>query len=212
VGINSVEDVTEFKKIRFDTGLAQLSLNVLGDLAVGNGLTVKGKAVFDDTVIFNNDVVFNNGPIFGKDTVGLAVIKSGSDRVDIVFDKEYPELPIVFANISFDLLKNGDGQADDPANKSLEEKILANGYTYIVTRKTTKGFTIVLNKTAGDDIAFSWTALTTIKPKLFTSTLPIIESVIPGNGSVTPTQIPPISLELITPTPEKVATDSAGIN
>jgi hypothetical protein len=212
VGASNLADETVFKKIRFDTGLAQLSLNVSGDLTVGSGITVKGQALFDGNVTFNNGVTFGNSPIFGKDVAGLAVIKTGSNRVDIVFDKEYPEPPIVFANISFDLLKNGEGQTDDSANNNLEGKILANNYTYILTRKTTKGFTIVINKNASEDVTFSWTALSVKNPRLFTGMPSDIEPIITGIEPATPTQIPPIGLELISPTPEVLATSSAVIN
>lgn len=41
----------------------------------------------------------------------------------------------------------------------MEKAILNSQITFLVTNKTKKGFTIKLNKTASEDIEFSWTAL-----------------------------------------------------
>jgi hypothetical protein len=199
---NPDQDETIFRKIRFDSGEAVIKFTVFGDLEADSGLVVNGPATFANEVVFKTGPTFESGPLFGKDSVGMAVVSRGTDRVDIVFGKEYLAYPMVSASMAFNVLKTPDGAVDEEANSQLEKRILAENYTFMVTRKTPKGFTIVLNKTAGEDITFSWAVLAAKEPKTFTSAL-----ILP-----TPTLIIEASPEVATPTPEEAATVSAGLN
>jgi hypothetical protein len=96
------------------------------------------------------------------------VVSQDSDHVDITFDKEYAQTPLV--NISINL--------DDPNNSSpdvlstqsaLENSILSGDIRYIVSNSNTKGFTIKLNKVAPVDVRFSWSALAVKDAKTITS-------------------------------------------
>jgi hypothetical protein len=186
------------------TPVEALDLTVLGDLIANGSLLAKGPTTFTDEVVFKKNALFENGPIFGKDTVGFAVIGRGNNRVDIVFDSEYLVSPMVSVNMAFSDLKRPDGSADEEANSLLEKRVLGENYTYVVTRKTTKGFTIMLNKQALDDIAFSWIALTAKEPRTFSNILDRLDSMVPSATPVVPT--PTVT---ILPTPQEVATDSA---
>jgi hypothetical protein len=155
------------------TPVPSLDMTVLGEMVLKKGLTVDGQASFTGDVVFERAITFRSPPLFGKDTAGEAVIKTGSDRVDIVFDIDYISPPIVTINLSLNGLKKADGTADADADNELEKKIFSRNYAYIVTKKTIKGFTIVLNKTANEDLTFSWTALGVKDANTFISSQPV---------------------------------------
>lgn len=134
------------------------------DTLVTNNLIVNGVSNFFAQVIFKEDVIFEGRPTFNSDTGGSAIVKKDSDRVEVVFDKEYEKTPVISANITFDQKKNIDGSIKD--TKELEQKILEKGYSFVVVSKSAKGFTIVLNKRAEDDIEFSWIALSIKETKI----------------------------------------------
>jgi len=125
-----------------------------GSLSIDRPVDFKNKSLFSaiveflSNVIFHGDVTFLGRPTFNSDTAGIAVVKKGSREVEVVFDKEYTEKPIVTASISL-----------DNADKTLDEAVLAGDIKYILTKRSTKGFVIKLAKEAGVDMPFSWTAL-----------------------------------------------------
>lgn len=85
--------------------------------------------------------------------------------------------------------------------KSRASQVFSEGYSYLVTQKTTKGFTIMLNKPAQEDITFSWIALGVDKPKL---------SVSDGLASDTsPTPTPLMTTVTLTVSPTQEVSDSA---
>jgi hypothetical protein len=133
-------------------GFIQGVLNVLDNITTKN-LLVSQFAYFINDVVFKGNVRFNSTPTFNSDTAGFAVIKKNSDSVQINFNQEYANMPVVTANIALE--KTG----DDVAQKQLEDGILNGNLAYVVTQRTTKGFIIKLNKAATEDITFSWIAL-----------------------------------------------------
>ncbi len=154
-------------------GLVEGIFTVVDTLMTKN-LVVSGVATFLDDVVFKANVSFATPPTFSKDTAGFAIIKKDSDRVDVVFDKPYQKTPVVNVSISFDetptpsSVPTGVSYPKDP-NEVLSQKVLASGISYIVTKRTTQGFTILLNKSADEDISFSWTALIVDDPQTFES-------------------------------------------
>jgi len=106
------------------------------------------------------------------------LIKKGAKSVDIIFDREYLEQPVVNANISV--------EASDFIS---EEEIFTNNIQYLITKKTTKGFTIILNKPAPNDIRFSWIALAVKSPKVFNS-IEVVLTPSPTPLSVSPSETP----------------------
>jgi len=119
------------------------------DTITGKDLIINGLATFFGDVIFKGNVVFGGHPVFGKDTAGIATVKKDSDRVEVVFAKEYDHTPVISASIS----------VDDKDSSDIEQDILKNNSSYIITKRSTKGFTILLVKPATQDITFSWIAL-----------------------------------------------------
>jgi hypothetical protein len=105
------------------------------------------------------------------DTGGTALIRQNASSVDVVFDREFIESPIVSAIISYD-------QAN-PNTESSKNSLFGNAVQYIVTNRSTKGFTLVINKPAPTDISFNWTALAIKNSKLFTSIDPVITPTTP---------------------------------
>jgi hypothetical protein len=117
----------------------------------------------DDSVLqLLGDVEFFGRPYFNRDMGGTAIIKKDAKAVEIIFDKEYIEAPSVVASISF----------ADEATTTLEAKqsaVFDNDLKFVVTKRTTKGFVILLNKPATNDVTFMWMALAIKNAKVFTS-------------------------------------------
>ncbi len=134
------------------------------DTLVTNNLIANGVSNFFADVIFKGNVLFESVPTFNNDTGGFAVVKKDSDRVEVVFDKEYEKAPVVSTNIAFEQKKNDDDSLKD--SKELEQTVFEKNYSFVVVNKSVKGFTIVLNKRAEDDIEFSWIALAVKDAKL----------------------------------------------
>jgi hypothetical protein len=133
-------------------GFIQGALNVLDNITTNN-LLVSQFAYFINDVVFKGNVRFNSTPTFSSDTAGFAVVKKDSNSVQINFDQEYVNTPVVTASIALDKV------GDDASQKQLEEAILNGNISYIITQRTTKGFVIKLSKPAAEDINFSWVAL-----------------------------------------------------
>jgi hypothetical protein len=189
-----------------DSPVAALDMTILGDLVASKALTVNGQATFYDKVEFKSPVTFEGVPLFNQDTAGFAIIKKDTDRVDIVFDKEYPEPPVVSVNMAVDLRKNADGTTNDNENNELEKQMLGGNYAYIVTRKTTKGFRVILNKTAGADLTFSWTVFAAKNPKTFSSMIGP-PAILGEEIMISPT---PLATPVVTPTDVPAAATGSG--
>jgi len=138
---------------------------------------------FAKRVVFGEEVEFVKTPSFNSDAGGFAVIKKGATSVTVEFETAYKVTPVVNSAIN---LENSFEEVDMVAS---EEALLADNISFIITRKSKKGFTIKLNKKAPRDISFSWNALTITNPK--TSV---------GNAKEEPTIIPSVVPSETTPT------------
>ncbi|MEK7615976.1 MAG: hypothetical protein AAB420_02090, partial [Patescibacteria group bacterium] len=158
-------------------------LNVQGKAIFGGGLTVDSIGSNGNSLVFNSDIEFFGRPYFNYDTGGFAIITEGATHASVSFENEYLNQPIVNAAISLNAASTSE----------LDELLLFDGdIRYIVTNKSTKGFTIKLNKPAPTDVQFSWIALAVKDAKTFFSPI-VVPQPIP-----TPTPTPTPSL---TPTP-----------
>ncbi len=126
-------------------------------LNVSEGATINGLVVFGGTpelpgkVTFDSQVEFNLPPIFNKDTAGFAVVKEGDKSVRVEFEEPYMVTPVVTASMTFEVTDNIDEvTAEDLFNQNISS---------LVVQKDETGFTILLNKTAPQNIRFSWIAL-----------------------------------------------------
>jgi hypothetical protein len=138
------------------------SLSVSGQAVLSGGLLVNTIGTDNSVLALLGDVEFFGRPYFNRDMGGTAIIKKDARVVEIVFEKEYIESPSVVASISF----------SDEATSTLEIKELAafdETLRFIVTKRTTKGFTILLNKKATEEITFMWMALAIKDAQVFTS-------------------------------------------
>ncbi|HSW48296.1 MAG TPA: hypothetical protein VLG67_04415, partial [Candidatus Saccharimonadales bacterium] len=165
-GLTITNDATVSGKLRVKgSGLFEGILSVI-DTLKANDFMATGIAEFFNTAVFHNDVSFEGQPTFNADTAGFAVVKKGSDHIDITFDKPYQAIPVVNATLSV----TSTSVTPTPINgKTLEQRLLDAGYSYIVTKQSTKGFTILLNKSATEDVQFSWSALSIKDAKIFQS-------------------------------------------
>jgi hypothetical protein len=156
INVDGIATVSASLRVKGNT-LVEGILNVV-DTVISQNTIVNQLATFFGDVVFKGNVNFEGRPTFNSDVAGLAVIDKGNDFVEVKFNNEYENIPIVTATISL----NKD--ADNQAQKNLEEDILKGNFSYIITRKTTKGFIIRLNKEAISDITFSWVAISVKDP------------------------------------------------
>jgi hypothetical protein len=181
-------------------------MKVAGNLLVVTGLTIEGPATFkDDTTFgkltnflgtgwFKGEVFFDRSPKFGVDTVGFAVIPQGADHVDVIFSGQFDQVPVINASMAVD-----SGNSGDPLARQAEivRRIMQENLLYFVTNQTNSGFSIYLNKPAGEDLTFSWTAFAgdrarTVKAQ-FTPPVQPVDSPSPGpvpTASPVPTALP----------------------
>jgi hypothetical protein len=152
-GLNVAGDATVSATLNVGgNALIEGVLNVLEAITTRN-LVVENWASFIGQVIFKDNVYFTGRPTFNKDTAGYATVKKGERKVRIEFEQEYATIPIVVASFAFD-------KVEDTAKQDLMIAYLLNSdIQYAITEKDEKGFTLQLNKDAGEDIVFSWVAL-----------------------------------------------------
>ncbi|MBI2444727.1 MAG: hypothetical protein HYV42_05840, partial [Candidatus Magasanikbacteria bacterium] len=164
------------------TALTLESLNIPGSLTVAGatllngGLTVDSLRAAGDAIAFNSDVNFIGRPYFNADSGGFVVIASGTRYTQVKFEREYLESPVVNATIALDATTTESGAAL-ASSTWVTELVFANDLRYVVTNKSTQGFTILLNRPAPTDINFSWIALAVKNPRITISeTLPAPDS------------------------------------
>lgn len=183
--ISQKESITTSTVSEIFTDRLAAGLEIITPRIIAQGLEVESIGALNDSVTFLSDTIFFGRPYFTTDTAGFAVIEEGGKNVEVVFEKEYIEQPIVNTTISL--------EEDNNAN---DELIFANNINYIITKKSVSGFTIMLNKPAPKDIKFSWIALAVKNAKTFTS----IENIEPM-PEVIPEVLPQPTPEVITPEP-----------
>jgi hypothetical protein len=166
LGLSVEREATVSGNLRVQkNALVEGILNVV-DTLTANNIIVSKMADFFGTVIFHGDVAFQGRPTFNNDTAGVVVVKKGEEKVEVTFEKEYDHAPVVSANIILDQITKAPDQSDEDQQKAqseVEQKMLQSGIKYVVTRRTAKGFTILLSKPLEDDTTFSWTALAVAK-------------------------------------------------
>jgi hypothetical protein len=177
---------------------AGLDMTVMGNLTTNGSLIVYGPgqfkaetvfeklAQFINNVIFKGEVSFEGRPTFNKDTAGFAVIRKGERKVDVVYDKQYANNPIVTANILWDIDKDTASITNDLIGFYIPK------WDYVIAASNTKGFSIILEEPAVTDLKFNWVAVAVKDAKTDYSAT--------TSGSLSPS-IVPISPVSITPTP-----------
>jgi len=174
--------------VSFDTsGNAYFAGEVVANKVSTGGLAVTGVATFtgglevtsignaSTTLAMLSDVEFFGRPYFTTDTGGVAMIKGGAKTVDVVFDREYVEAPIISASIAY-------------ATTTSEEEIelmFEKDVRFIVTKRDAKGFTIRINKNITEDVVFNWIALAVKDSKVFTSRTSDITPIAEDNVATT---------------------------
>lgn len=147
------------------TNVQAVSLSVLAQIEAKGGLRVdkdaqfNGKTLFALLAEFNGPAKFNGQVSFNNDAGGTALIKKDARKVDIKFSKDYTATPIISANYLFNGL-------DISADQDKQQRLLDGGYSFVISQTTSKGFTIVLNKPATEDISFSWLATLINNPQI----------------------------------------------
>jgi cytoskeletal protein CcmA (bactofilin family) len=157
--IQTLEQKTAVSETTTSEELASRSLvsaisNALKEIGIessGDLITFAKKSLFNslvefiDKVIFRKEVEFAEKVKFNKDTAGIAVIPEFADRVEVKFEKEYEQTPVIIITPLVDEEATGSGY-------------LSEDYRPAVYKPTTKGFTIVLERYAEKDLQFNWSA------------------------------------------------------
>lgn len=165
-----------------------------GDTLFEKVATFVGKTIFKGDVVFNKTPTFNKDTAGfariakGADRVDI-VFDKVYDKTPIVqammsFDDETSDENVVSTDQAVTpeqagIRDNGEsvvptsailGTANTPATTlDVQKRIAAKGYSYFVVNRTKKGFTITLNKSADEDLDFSWVAIAVANPKTFES-------------------------------------------
>ncbi|MDO8496095.1 MAG: hypothetical protein Q7S43_01435, partial [bacterium] len=186
------------------TTLEGQQLNLAEVLELGDGLTVERVSVLNGglrvdeigslsgAVRLLDDAEFFGRPYFNSDTGGFLVVQKGATYASVSFENAYLNQPVVNAAITINTAS---------ASESDEEILFSNDIRHIITNKSTKGFTVKLNKPAPFDIQFSWIALAIKNAKTFFSPISQTEST-PG-PTIELTPEPTLS-----PTPESIPIES----
>lgn len=176
-------------------------IDVTGNLSIFGKAVFKGETAFEGIttfigkVVFNSDVEFQNPPLFNKDTVGFAKVKKGDTKVQIVFEKEYGQEPVV--NVSITQTKLDENafsrmvetgvcnatDAVDACEAKVQDQILSSSIKYAVVQKSTKGFVIVLSSPATFDITYSWVAFISKQTRTYNSDNTVNEVPLPASQS-----------------------------
>ncbi len=174
------------------------------------GLQVDLISSITGTTTLMSDVFFFGRPYLNSDSGGYAVVASGTREVAVIFDSEYIEKPVVQATISFrdatttvssteeiildDILNDVPTSTDWRLLESRENAIFDLDIRFIVTRVSSTGFIIRLNKPAPFDVEFDWLALAVKNPRIFgLVTTTSMELVVPDNLEVSeeiPAEVP----------------------
>jgi len=203
VGLIDIEEATSSAEISPTSTPVAISID---RLTAKLGLTVLGPAEFSAETIFKGLVSFDITPIFNKDMAGFALVKQGGREVEVSFEQEYAQVPVVTANSVWDV-----DQATLDVMRQLGTYVLPK-QDFIIANITIKGFKIILEEPAVTDLKFSWVALgvkdartvtsdgqvstptpastPTPEPTTEPSPSPSVEPSTPEESSPTPTQTP----------------------
>ncbi len=153
--------------------IAEGGITVSGPVDFQGPAVFKSLAEFFDKVIFNKDVDFkgkvvaDGGIVLGRsisrdtDSSGYAVIKKGERAVEIRFENQYEEPPIITANL---MQKKID---DDELAEASSDLLLFSDIKFIIAKVDKKGFFIKIDQPAITDIEFSWNAAAVENAKTF---------------------------------------------
>ncbi len=136
------------------------NLNVAGAFTLDSvgtfakGIEVTSISALTDAILFNGDLKFIGRPYVNNDTAGFAVIPAGAREVAVEFKSEYLTQPVVTASVTLE-----EARVDGTLMGGIEEVFFADNLQFLVVNKTTRGFTIKLNRAATDEVRFSWIAL-----------------------------------------------------
>ncbi|MEM2947095.1 MAG: hypothetical protein QXN96_02515 [Candidatus Bathyarchaeia archaeon] len=175
----------EKKQVSLPDVLKLTGLEVSGMTVLDGGLRVEQIGSRGEILTLLNDVDFIGRPYFNSDTGGFAIVRAGERSVEITFEREYLEAPIV--NVTM--------EAED-------ESALAAGIQYLITKKSAKGFTILLNRPAVSEIKFNWIALAVKNPKIFESlpaALPLTQDTNPTETQITASSTEATSTSTVLP-------------
>jgi hypothetical protein len=180
------------------------------------GLTVDTISSVRDAISIQSDLIFYGRPYFSTDTAGFAQVVKGERSIEVVFDKEYLEQPIVNVTITLNTdpllktLKPETDQSKIDEIKKVQEQAVKDLFDvnvqYLVINKSEKGFTVILKDVAKQDIMFSWIALAVKGAKTFTLKDPTVpQAEVTAPVEPVPTSLPAesgSSSEVITPPAE----------
>ncbi len=161
------------------------------DSITAHNIIVTGISNFFGDVFFKGKVSFSDQVTFPKDSAGVITIEKGKKTATVTFSKEFETVPLINISVTVDRLtedeikeqiKNGMCSKDDSIDEcqdTYEQDVLSHMSKYVISRRTTKGFTIVIDREVKEPLQFSWSAMQVINGKIPTAT----DSVVKGGDN-----------------------------
>jgi hypothetical protein len=229
VPANPIELVVT-KIISFTKGIrVEAMLEVVGSAIFRSQAQFYGLTYFNDVVEFIGNVIFHGNVAmkgrveFNSDTAGYAEIKKGQRLVDVIFEKEYAQNPIINASPIVprlteatyqEYIQSGiciSSQSKESCQDEVVSRFLSLDTRYAIQGVTTQGFMIVLSQDAQSDMLFSWNAFAIRDAKTYQSKsspltpTPVVlgtDSVVTPSATPVPNAASPTpASNAVTPTP-----------
>lgn len=157
--------------VLFENGLrVDKVFESVGDAVFYGKARFEGAVEYLAAVVFKDEVEFEKTVTFNSDTAGYAVIQKGQRFVDVTFDNEYKNQPVIQISPSIFKLTEAtfkemiaqefctELEGIEVCQDRLVSTILDSDLNYAVQNQTTQGFLIVLDREAPVNMTFSWQA------------------------------------------------------
>ena len=149
-------------------GLIEGILTVIDSLTTNNFI-VNGFATFFGDSKFKGNSEFEGRVTLNADAGGFAKIKKGDKSVEVKFEKEFEETPVVqstiyISELTEDLREKYENEnicENTDTSEACENKVQGKVFEntgYVISKKGKKSFVITLKKDATTDVTFAWTA------------------------------------------------------
>ena len=156
--------------------VATQSLIVTGDSLFKGGLEINSIQSLNDVLTFDSDTLFMGHLIATGDTAGFATIEKGLQKVNVTYDRQYLDTPVVNISLTINQDKSLSENADPSAlaawqatEQQTVNDLAQNDFKYFITDNSINGFGIYLTHPLPTDVTFSWTALAVQDGKLFSA-------------------------------------------
>src|SRR3989344_1530051 len=141
------------------------------DTLLANNIVASGVSTFLGEVVFKDRVIFERPVVVGDDAGGFVSVAKGKKSVAVIFEKEFSEDPVITVSVFTPELteevytqKTSAGECNkeeglEACQVKYEDQVMQNN-SFVISKKSKKGFTITLKNEATIDLNFSWSLVT----------------------------------------------------